>query len=71
MFVLSGKTIIVTGGSRGIGRAIAETCAATGAMVGVNYLHSENSARELQDKFPEHIELLRFDVGEGSNRRIE
>jgi 3-oxoacyl-[acyl-carrier protein] reductase len=64
MTVLSGKKIIVTGGSRGIGRAIAEACASSGATVGVNYLHSEASAHELREKFPGQIELLKFDVGD-------
>jgi 3-oxoacyl-[acyl-carrier protein] reductase len=64
MTVLSGKNIIVTGASRGIGRAIAESCASSGATVGVNYLHSEKSAEELREKFPHQVELLRFDVGD-------
>lgn len=33
MFDLSGKTVLVTGGARGIGLAIAEACAAWGARV--------------------------------------
>jgi 3-oxoacyl-[acyl-carrier protein] reductase len=61
---LAGKAIIVTGGSRGIGRAIAESCALNGAIVGVNYLHSELAAHELRERFPDNIELLRFDVGD-------
>ena len=38
---LAGKVAIVTGSSRGIGRAIAETLAASGAKVVVNYNSSE------------------------------
>lgn len=41
---LSGKTAIVTGAERGIGRAIALRYAAEGANVVVNFFHSEETA---------------------------
>jgi len=43
---LEGKVAIVTGSSRGIGRAIALAFAQEGAKVVVNYLTSEAEAEE-------------------------
>ncbi|WP_287264148.1 SDR family NAD(P)-dependent oxidoreductase, partial [Mesorhizobium sp.] len=43
---LEGKIALVTGSSRGIGRAIAEGLAAHGAAVVVNYVGNEKAAQE-------------------------
>ncbi|OGQ87577.1 MAG: 3-oxoacyl-[acyl-carrier-protein] reductase [Deltaproteobacteria bacterium RIFOXYD12_FULL_56_24] len=43
---LSGKIAVVTGGSRGIGRAISQRLAALGALVIVNYVSNSSAADE-------------------------
>ena len=44
---LNGKTALITGGSRGIGRAIAERLAADAAAIVINYARSERLAQEV------------------------
>jgi 3-oxoacyl-[acyl-carrier protein] reductase len=64
--MLHGKCVMVTGASRGLGRAIAREAARCGARVGINYLCHADDARTLRDEivaggFPEPV-LLPFDA---------
>ncbi len=47
---LEGKTALVTGSARDVGREIALAMAAEGAKVAVNYNRSENEARAVVDQ---------------------
>ena len=43
---LEGKTALITGASRGLGRAVAEDYAALGALVAINYANNDAAAHE-------------------------
>jgi 3-oxoacyl-[acyl-carrier protein] reductase len=64
--MLREKRVIVTGASRGIGRAIALACAAEGAILGINHRESREGAESLRDeirtRFGHDSRLLPFDV---------
>ncbi|MCC5926132.1 MAG: 3-oxoacyl-[acyl-carrier-protein] reductase [Bacteroidetes bacterium] len=48
MFSLEGKTCLVTGASRGIGKAIALALGAAGADVAITYARSQEAAKEVE-----------------------
>ena len=67
MFDLTGRVALVTGASRGIGRATAVALASRGAFVAVNYVANEAAAEETLAAMRAaggDGELLRFDVGD-------
>ena len=61
------RRVLVTGASRGIGRAIAVELAGAGFRVGVNYRASEDAARAVCDEIASaggQADLLPFDVSD-------
>lgn len=59
------KTVLITGGSRGIGKSIAENLAKDGYNVVLNYNKSEKQAKEIKKKLEEQgikIEIYKADV---------
>jgi 3-oxoacyl-[acyl-carrier protein] reductase len=64
---LAGKVALVTGGSRGLGRGIAQGFAAEGAKVVVNYLKDENAANAVVAAITKNggaAITVRADIGE-------
>ncbi|MGB5230208.1 MAG: 3-oxoacyl-[acyl-carrier-protein] reductase [Desulfoprunum sp.] len=65
---LQGKTAVVTGGSRGIGRAISLRLAAMGAVVYINYVSRPAAAEEtrrLIEAAGGAARIIAFDVADG------
>jgi 3-oxoacyl-[acyl-carrier protein] reductase len=70
---LEGSRLIVTGASRGIGRAIAIACGQSGATVGINFNRSADEARAVAEQIGAKAMLLPFDVGDSAavSRAVE
>lgn len=67
MFQLNERVALVTGGSRGIGRAVAEALAAQGAEVVVGYVRGEDAAKAVADGIVARggkASVVGFDVGD-------
>ncbi|MBM9604244.1 3-oxoacyl-[acyl-carrier-protein] reductase [Desulfopila inferna] len=65
---LQGKIALVTGGSRGIGRAVCIRLAAAGAKVYINYVSRPDAAEETRsmiEKAGGTAEIIAFDVADG------
>lgn len=59
---LSGKTALVTGGARGIGRQICRKLAEAGAIVIINYSKSADEAAALQSEIGNGADVVKADV---------
>ncbi len=73
---LSGKAVLITGSSTGIGAALARAFAAQGALVGVHYNASRDAAETLTSEIVVgggHAHLIHADVstGEGARRAVD
>ncbi|MCA9600333.1 MAG: 3-oxoacyl-ACP reductase FabG [Myxococcales bacterium] len=69
MFDLSNKVCVITGGSRGIGRASAEALAAAGAHVVIGYVNGEQAAASVAEGIAAaggKAEIAQFDVGDSA-----
>lgn len=61
---LQGKNILVTGASRGIGKAIARQLLSSGAQVAIHYGKNKSLAEELAQEFPNRTQVLSANLGE-------
>lgn len=67
---LANRKVLVTGGCKGIGRAIVEKCLEEGAIVATTYNSSYTAANELKEKYRDIAERLfveKMDVTDGEN----
>ncbi len=66
----TGKVVLITGGSRGSGRAAAQLFAEHGAMIAINYQRDKASAQSLRDELKNHgvhSELFCADVSDSAS----
>ena len=59
MLNLSGKVVLVTGGSQGLGSVICKQLAVSGAKVILHYNQNEKSAKHLRKEINENIEIIK------------
>lgn len=71
--MLDGKIAIVTGGSRGIGKAISQRLAAMGALVYINYVSRPDAAQETKKLIEENggkAAILQFNVADSEQVQV-
>ncbi len=64
MFDFSGQSVIVTGGTRGIGRAVSEAFLASGAAVTALYAGNDEAANAFADEAGERLAVAKCDVSD-------
>ena len=66
--VMNNKIALVTGGARGIGRAICRTLANDGFKIAINFNNSENEAIALKDELSAvtEVEIFKCDVSDAN-----
>ncbi len=68
---LKGKVVLVTGGSRGIGKAICRAFAAEGAKVAINYVRSKELADDLSAEIKTNLGVEVISVGADMSKESE
>jgi 3-oxoacyl-[acyl-carrier protein] reductase len=63
MPLLAGQTALITGGSRGIGRAVAVTLAREGADILLHYHRNRDAAHEVGKEIGKPVRFLQADLG--------
>ena len=61
---LENKNILVTGGSRGIGAAVVQMLAQSGANIGLHYRKEHEMAEKIKSAYPDQITLFQADLAD-------
>ena len=71
--MLKGKTALITGASRGIGRAIAKVFSENNAFVGINYIKNDKKAEEILKEIKQNggnATLLKGDISNPKDVKV-